>query len=857
MASFQLNRTGTSTSAVTAIRVREQSESSTVNRYVSGSIGGLIVFNSIADGVSHTYVVEVDFQDCSTLQKTFPLIEPCKGTPSLVTTDDCSVQTGANANVKITVGLQNSSTVRIRVLNGTTVLKNEVVNSGTTVTYSLPKNVSLKIIAEHPTLGTCKNESTHVITCDCSFTVAASNPRSETGGNPEPVAPGYFSASTFNAKNLNPWAAYGNYQNTYKPGASVFDFIGGFRAAPWVYNGSTDKLSNLGVQKVGIYLRGDYADQGVPFGDNSQYLARENNRLNRYLYLQQSEYEQTNPEMLEPFKDPNPSIDGAPYTFDSGEVWYPDIYDITNYQIWSIIRAWHTRSTPVSAGNTWGIVRFNVEGHVDTGDFNWYRKARNVHRGGMYRHSRNGGNNTNQLTGETRLPGEPNYAQMSDLDFWLYVRQCQVNYSQWVYEVSQSQNVDVIGYDLESKAGFIQELASPGAQWNDTRGYRKETNWKLPSQLNNKSLRETMYASNQGFLDVLFKAAPFQLVYTDVNREEQFNQQWPQVSYGIAERTAPTSVFTDGEPEFYRFVVDRNANQCPSRSSVQIRFEDKNGNLRRTTRKMATESATDDYRFPGGTSTSHDIPIGTSVFSYCHHVALGERWTTNTLDYFADERLLKDWEYVNYNYIADNKKPVQYQVYAKTLNDRNYNANNEVTDSGQLPKTLVFGLKILGQVFNVMHVWYNAFTYTGALTLDNVFAAEKFINPYQDHFVENQVSWVPIEVSLDNGVTWTSANPIIRRTDIVAGEGDAFYANDPMGYNSTWVTNRRTQGKASPFTFVTFNSTTNSYVIFEKVAFGDIMTYSFRVKESNGQYRYFNDRVSTNDWKATRLNLIN
>lgn len=864
MASVKIKRLGSNTGRVKAIRIRETSDSSTVNRYVSGEIPGILVFNSIPDGLSHTYIIEVDFTDCATVSKTFKLTEPCKGVPAVVLTDDCTVS-GSNVTLKVKATLANSATVRIRILNGNTVLKNEVVNSGTEVSYLVPKT-TLKIIAEHPTLVGCKNEQTHTMECDCSFSLNVSNPRvnSTTPPNPDPdpdpelpisYPTTYFTPTEIAAKQVDHWYRLGYFENTYASGGSIVDYIGGYVDAPFVFNNPNQKLSKLGLLKTGIYLRGSFQDQGVEYGDITQFMEREPDASKRYLYLGQASYERTDPVMPEYFKDLTPSIDGAPFKIDGLPDWQPEVYDVSTYRTWNIVAAWWNRTTPtVVGGDMWGIVRFNVEGHAGTGYYDFYARARNIWSGGKYRHEKNGGNNTNAYTGEGRKPGEPDYSKMSDGEWIEYVRSCQAWYSTWLYGASYDAGTKVIGYDLESQAGFMQTLRSPGAAWDDSPGYRKDNNWTRKSPLDNRSMKDVMHASNNGWLDTIFEAAPYQLVYTDIDPATQHNGHYAMTDFAMAEGTSPTQIVTNGNVEATRFTVNRNDSSCPTGSSVTIRFEDLKGNLRKTNRPMNVETATDDWR-ANGKMMSYTVPIGVTTFKYCHHVPLGERWS-RSINWFVDDKLVQSWDYANLNYVVQNGTPFQYQVYTKITNQRHWNATNEVTQSGQLPKSLVMGLRALGYTFNIIHVWYVPTGYAGNLTIQNVFEAERRVHSHMDHFIDGQVKWVPIEVSMDGGVTWTTPDITRKRNDIVAGTEDGFYDYIPTAYNPTWVTTRKNQGKASPLVMLTHNPVTNSYVYFAKAAYGDFVTFSFRVKEANGQYKYFNNITVDTTWKDVRVNNI-
>lgn len=861
MASFTLKKLGTSKAEVVAIRVREQSESSTENRYISGTIDTVINFRSKADGLSHTYIVEVEFKDCKIATSTFTLIEPCKATPALIITEDCNLVSGSQVTLKIKATLAGSTTVRVRILSGTTVLKNEVVNSGVEVSYLVPK-ATLKVIAEHPTLVGCKNEQTHVIDCDCAFTIDIANPRGNTSTpDPDPELPTeypttYLTPSTIATKQVNHWdRGLGYFVNTYAEGGSIIDYIGGYVDSPFVYNNPNHKLTNLGLLQSGIYLRGTFADQGVEYGDISQYLQREPDPNKRYLYLGQASYERTNPVMPEYLKDLNPSIVGAPFKIDGLPDWQPEVYDISTYRVWNIVAAWFNRTTPtVVNGDVWGIVRFNVEGHAGTGSYEYFARARNIWSGGKYRHARNGGTNTNYETGETKKSEEPDYTTMSDASWIELVRSCQAWYSTWLYGASYDQGVKTIGYDLESQAGFMQTLRSPGAAWDDSPGYRKDPNWVRKSPLDQRSMSDVMFASNNGWLDTIFEAAPYQLVYTDIDPATQHNGHYAMADFAMAELNAPTQIITNGGVESTRFTVNRNDSSCPTGSSVTIRFEDMEGNLRKTNRPMNVETATDDWRANGRTN-SYTVPLGVTTFKYCHHVPLGDRWS-KSIDWFADNKLMDAWNYANLNYVVQNGRSFQYQVYTKITNQRHWNATNEVTQSGQLPKSLVYGLRFLGYTFNIVHIWYVPTGIAGNMTMQNVFEAERRAHEHMDHFIKDQVKWVPVEVSMDGGTSWTSSEVVRKRNDIVAGTSDGFYDYNPNSYSPTWVINRRNNNLASPFIFVTYNSVTKSYVYFMKAAFGDYVNFSFRIKEGNGQYKYFNNIVADNKWKDVKVNTV-
>jgi hypothetical protein len=850
MASVVINKLGTTPLTVTSINIRADFEDSTVNRYVSGTIPGTLTFDSIDSGVDVTYIVTVTTKDCGIITKNFKLKEVCKSTPSVVLKEECL----STPTLKIRSSLSNETNVRIRIYQGDTLLQNKVVQGGIDTSFTgLPLNKSLRIVAEHPDFPACKTEIAHTLSCSCSFTISATNPQSN-HSTPEPEPSGevlYISKTDYATRNVDLWDQLGYYQNEYESGQTIIDWIGGWVGSVFTYKNANQKLSNLGFPKVGIYTR------NIPeeYGDNTEYYNREKPE-NRYLYQPQQIYEQTNPEMPEYFKDLAPGITGAPFVLDSGETWDPRKENVEERRKWNVAYAWSHRYTapndPQNVGNFWAMVRYNNEGHPESTNDPWYVKCRYYWQDGMYRPARVGGNNKNKTTGESKLPSEPDFSKMSDAEWSQYFRQCVVNYAVWVYGKAKDNGVQPIGYDLDTKAGFMQELASPGSQWPDVRGYRKEILWHgFSSTDNGRKLGDVLQASNYGWLDVLFKPSPVQLLFRDKTYTSEGTTYMEYADLGLAENTTPTNVITEGEPEFYRFVVNRNNGTCPSGSSVTIRFEDREGNLRKTTQVIRAESATDDYRVGQQTQTVVDIPVGTTSFTYCHHVPLGERWTSYSLDDFTDERLLIDWEYANYNYVSNNGKPFNYQVYMHSLADRYPNLANETTNAGQLPKNLCYGFKFLAYTFHINHVLYTPTGYTGVISLQNFSAANKIVKELEEtHFQNGEVIWVPIEVSLDNGITWTDSNPIIRRTDIVPTEADAFFTLSPNGYGSAWVSKRRKQNSISPMTLVTYNTVQKSYAIFEKAMFGDVLNYSFRVKENNGQYRYFNNRFLDRSWKT-------
>lgn len=842
MATVKINKLGVSNPKVLTITIREESEGSSVNRYLSGTVPGTLTFTPYADGLDHKYVVTVNYENCAAETITFRLAEPCKGNPSTVVTPDCTT----TPTLKIRSTLSNATTVRVKIYNGTNLVKNQVIQGGieTSIT-GLPSNVPLRIVTEHPEFANCKNEITQTLTCDCTFTIVASSPQGENSiPDPEPN-PGndfvttYFARTDYDTKQVDLWKNVGYFEGTYPEGQTVVDWIAHWPDAVFLDQNNNQRLSNLGFRKTGSY------------GDPVRYLAKEA-PTNRYQWRHQTEFERTTPPLHEYLIDNSPYRPNRSFTLDSGEVFTPTDFDYQERIKWSMIWAWFHRSeNDTIPSDIKGMVRWNNEGHSESNNLDWWKKARYIIRGGMYLPAREGGNNTNKNTGETRLPGEPDYSAMSDDQYVQYFRQKVLDYGVWLYSSASDQGIQAIGYDLDTKAGFLQSLPSPGSQWNDVSGYRKDPMWhSMVSSENGKRLTDVLWASNYGWLDLHIKPSPTHFVYPGRTYVAEGTTYMEFCDFGLAENTTPKDVVTAGAPEFYRFSVNRNDSTCSSKSSVTIRFEDRDGNLRRSTELIRAESATDDYRPGQATMTTHDIPAGTHTFKYCHHVPLGERWTTYSLEDFSDERILVDWEYANFNYFTNNGKPFHYQIYCHALVDRYPNIGNETTNGGQLPKSLCYGLKFLAYTFNINHILYYPVGYTGILSMQNFAEANKIVKKYEpDHFKSGQVKWVPIEISMDNGATWTDANPIVKRNDIVPTEADGFYAMSQNGYGSKWVNDRRAQKKPSPMTLVTYNTVTRSYVIFEKAMFGDVVVYDFRVKEPNGQYKYFRNRVLDRKWK--------
>lgn len=162
MAFFSFNlKTGTGPFTIV---VREATE--TRNRYISGTIPGVIEYEEIPDGLPHEYVLQITSPSCEPFEGKFTFQSPCKAKPALNVAQDCvAFSTTGKTYLKINSSLQEFSTVLIQVYDGTSVIFNGIIDSSVEKSIEVPNNKSLRIRASNPLYSTCFTEITYSTAC--------------------------------------------------------------------------------------------------------------------------------------------------------------------------------------------------------------------------------------------------------------------------------------------------------------------------------------------------------------------------------------------------------------------------------------------------------------------------------------------------------------------------------------------------------------------------------------------------------------------------------------------------------------------------------------------------------------------
>jgi len=162
------------------VQVREISEMSG-NRCVGctgiSNLSNLNV-NFIADGVEHTYVATVTNADgCHPGITQFSIICACAALPTVVVTSSCL----PSPHITVTPNVAGGGQLRVKVENGGTLIYNQLVNSGSTVSIEgVINGQTYEVYAEIPSASSCKSGVQNItINCEeegCTISATASNP---------------------------------------------------------------------------------------------------------------------------------------------------------------------------------------------------------------------------------------------------------------------------------------------------------------------------------------------------------------------------------------------------------------------------------------------------------------------------------------------------------------------------------------------------------------------------------------------------------------------------------------------------------------------------------------------------------
>lgn len=190
MASFSFDlRTG---NGPFTIVIRATTDPVTTNRYISGTIPGVIEYTAIEDGLPHDYVVDITSPSCEPFRGQFSYTAPCSAKPAVNVTQDCTSFASTNkAFVNVSATLQGYSTVLLQIYNGSSTVTAQNIDTGVVKRVEIPNNITARIRVSNPLYSTCYTEINYqikcsTVACDTDINIGQVNPDQVNSTTPTP-----------------------------------------------------------------------------------------------------------------------------------------------------------------------------------------------------------------------------------------------------------------------------------------------------------------------------------------------------------------------------------------------------------------------------------------------------------------------------------------------------------------------------------------------------------------------------------------------------------------------------------------------------------------------------------------------